>query len=272
MKQLLAGFLLACTLPAFSVHAALPRHAPVPGGIAVIGLDTPQTAYYRGQRVMVLRDGNRHYAVVGIPLDAAPGMHRLSGDPAGQRLLATFEVRDKAYPEQHITIRNRRKVQPSAADLERIRRERKRIDAAFRHWRDQPPRLPFLLPVTGRQSSAFGLRRFFNGLPRKPHSGLDIAAPRGTPVQAPADGIVVDTGDYFFNGKSVFIDHGQGLVTLYCHLDRIDVESGQRVRRGEIIGTVGSTGRATGPHLHWSVSLNDARIDPALFLPPAERE
>ncbi len=250
-----------------ATRAALPHHDPVPGGIAVIPLSQSMPAYYRGQRVMVLAQGPRHYAVVGIPLDATPGMHRLSRDVAGEEPLASFEVQPKDYPQQHITIEDRRKVEPNAEDLRRIRAERQRIVRAFRSWREGvTPRMPFLRPVEGRQSSAFGLRRFFNGLPRKPHSGLDLAAPRGTPVKAPADGVVIDTGDYFFNGKSVFIDHGQGLVTLYCHLDEIKVQPGQSVRRGEIIGTVGSTGRATGPHLHWSVSLNDARVNPELFL------
>ena len=129
-----------------------------------------------------------------------------------------------------------------------------------------PDSLRMALPVSGRESSPFGLRRYFNEQPRKPHSGLDIAAPEGTPVLAPAGGRVIDTGEYFFNGNTVFLDHGQGLVTMYCHLHEIRVEAGQTVQEGETLGTVGRTGRATGPHLHWGVSLNDARVDPRLFL------
>ncbi|MFQ5487357.1 MAG: peptidoglycan DD-metalloendopeptidase family protein [Gammaproteobacteria bacterium] len=262
--------LILLLLLALPVQAALPHHQPVPGGVAVIALEgnphPPRTVYYQGRRVMILEEGGHPYAVVGIPLATKPGMQRLSRDAAGKMVIASFEVRDKAYQTQHITIKDRRKVEPNAEDLRRIRREKQRIVSAFRVWSMHPVGLPLLLPVNGEQSSSFGLRRFFNGLPRKPHSGMDIAAPKGTPVRAPADGVVVDTGNYFFNGNSVFIDHGQGLVTMYCHLDRIAVHKGQTVQRGELVGAVGATGRVTGPHLHWSVSLNNARVDPALFL------
>jgi murein DD-endopeptidase MepM/ murein hydrolase activator NlpD len=179
----------------------------------------------------------------------------------------TFTVRPKEYEAQHLAIKNKRLVEPNARDLKRIAREQQLIRRAFHTWTERPqPPLRFGLPARGRLSSGFGLRRFFNNLPRAAHGGLDIAAPVGTPVVAPAPGVVIETGNYFFNGNTVFLDHGQGLVTMYNHLHRIAVKNGLRVARGQKIGEIGMTGRVTGPHLHWSVSLNDARVDPSLFL------
>jgi murein DD-endopeptidase MepM/ murein hydrolase activator NlpD len=273
--KILPGVVSLLLLPILTVAATLPRPNPVPGGVAVVPLEadpsTPPTVYYNGHRVMVLQHEKQWVAVVGLPLTTRSGVHTLRVR-LGTRLAqtASFTVQDKRYAVQHITLKNRRMVNPSADDLRRIVREKTRIKAALAYWSESAPRnLEFLLPVAGTISSPFGLRRYFNNQPRKPHSGLDIAAPQGTPVRAAAPGRVIDTGNYFFNGKTVFLDHGQGLVTMYCHLDRIEVEPGQQVARGEVIGAVGMTGRVTGPHLHWSVSLNRAMVDPALFLPSA---
>jgi murein DD-endopeptidase MepM/ murein hydrolase activator NlpD len=125
---------------------------------------------------------------------------------------------------------------------------------------------PFIKPVSGVTSSPFGHRRILNDQPRSPHSGLDIAASTGTPVAAPAPGTVTITGEFYFNGNTVFLDHGQGLITMYCHLSEIKVTEGTQIERGEILGLVGATGRVTGPHLHWSVSLNGHRVDPELAI------
>jgi murein DD-endopeptidase MepM/ murein hydrolase activator NlpD len=217
----------------------------------------------------VLQHEKRWVAVVGIPLAAVPGVHTLQVQHGTKPVqTASFTVHNKQYAVQHITLKDKRLVTPSAAELERIAQEKVRIDAALAHWSETGVRnLDFLQPAAGELSSPFGLRRFFNGEPRQPHSGLDIAAPQGAPVHAPAAGRVVDTGNYFFNGNTIFLDHGQGLITMYCHLERIDVTPGQDIVRGEVIGAVGMTGRATGPHLHWSVSLNRTMVDPILFLP-----
>jgi len=180
-----------------------------------------------------------------------------------------FEVAPKEYAVQQL------KVPPSQVNLSpedeaRVARESEKVRAALDAFSaEAPATLRLAAPVPGRRSSSFGLRRMFNGESRKPHSGMDIAAPTGTPIKAPLAGRVVDVGNYFFNGNDVLIDHGQGLVTMYCHLSKIRVEVGQHLTQGEVLGDVGATGRVTGPHLHWGVSLNGAMVDPALFLAPA---
>lgn len=269
-------WLLLCIFwqASFTVHALeLPRLEPVPGGLTLVTLpDQPQPpkAWFQGKPLLVLQQDQHWQALVGIPLGVKAGTQQLQvSDADGKRRSIPFTVQDKAYETQYITIKDKRKVSPNQQDLERIGRESKRINQALEQFSGQAPESLLLeLPVQGELSSPFGLRRYFNKQPRKPHSGLDIAAAQGTPIQAPAAGRVIDTGDFFFNGNTVFLDHGHGLVTMYCHMHRIDVEPGQWVKRGEVIGAVGKTGRATGPHLHWGVSLNDARVDPGLFLRP----
>lgn len=257
------------------LHAAsLPHVEPVPGGIAVIplensGTETP-SAYFNGQRVMVLKNEQQWLAIVGIPLGTPPGTQSLQVQTSpNQQSHQAFVINDKQYATQRLTIKDKRKVEPAPEDLKRIDRENRVMNAAFAAWREQADiPLQFDLPTDGPLSSPFGLRRIFNGQPRNPHSGLDVAAPAGSAVHAPAPGRVVAVGNYFFNGNTVLIDHGQGLVTMYCHMQKILVKKGQMLARGDMIGAVGQTGRATGPHLHWSVSLNNARVDPMLFLSP----
>ncbi len=267
------SFLLAST---FTYAQPLPKESRVPGGIAIIpltGLNSsiaPST-WYKGNRVMVIpskgtqySDKSRWIAIAGIPLSAkADKKQHLKADTTS----FYFDVKDKAYKAQYLTIKNKRHVEPDPEDIKRWRTEKAKMLAAYKSWSTPPqPTVQFSLPAKGPYSSPFGLKRFFNKQPRNPHSGLDIAAPQGAPITAPATGIVVDTGDYFFNGNTVIVDHGFGLTTMYCHMSKIDVKIGDRVNTGDRLGAIGKTGRVTGPHLHWSVSLNNTRVDPILFL------
>jgi murein DD-endopeptidase MepM/ murein hydrolase activator NlpD len=269
----LACALVGLALAPLAVSAAylLPRESSVPGGVHLERLE------YRGsatpavdvdvRRAMVVQDGTGWVAVIGIPLSSPLGTRSVVVHDGDGRQQLEFSVGEKIYASQSLKVAPRQ-VNLSREDLARVNRERVIIDAALSHWSDEQPqslRLP--QPVPGTRSSSFGMRRIFNGESRNPHTGMDIAAPAGTPVRAPIAGTVLDTGEFFFNGNTVFVDHGRGLVSMYCHLSAIDVKTGQRVAAGDRLGAVGMTGRATGPHLHWGLSLNRAWVDPELFVP-----
>ena len=269
--NLLVGALL-CLVSNAAGAVEWPQARLAPGGVALVdlgnGAEAPR-ASFGGVPVMVVRDGKGWRAVVGLPLAAAPGAARVTLTHAdGRETDAPFVIQAFRYAEQRLKVAPGQ-VDLSKEDLARYERESahlKRIAAT--HTPSVPESLRLASPVPGPRSSSFGLRRVFNGQSRNPHSGMDIAAPQGTLVVAPATGRVIDTGNYFFNGNTVWLDHGAGLLTMYCHLSTIDVKVGDPVAAGAPIGTVGMTGRATGPHLHWSVSLNRAMVDPALLLTP----
>ena len=272
MKNRLLSFLIStCLAIAFSFVNAneLPDELNAPGGVVIIPInskDRPKAFFY-DKRVLVIGESQNWKAIIGIPLKIELGEHKLKVVSNGVEANYLFEVVGKAYEAQYLTIKNKRQVNPNKEDMLRITRERKLISKAKINWReiDNVP-LRFIKPAKGPFSSSFGLRRFFNNQPRNPHSGLDIAAETGTPIVAPAAGIVTNAGDYFFNGKTVFLDHGQGLITMYCHMDNISVEEGDIVDVNDLLGTIGSTGRVTGAHLHWSVILNNTTVEPLLFL------
>jgi len=239
---------------------------PVPGGVAVVDLGSSAAApkaTYQGKPVLVVKEQANWLAIVGIALTVKPGNERIS---SGGRNLP-FIVGYKQYPEQRITLKNKSQVNPAPAQLKRIEAELAVQIKAYRSFSpNQPSNLVLDKPVNGPLSSKFGVRRFFNGEERNPHSGLDFAVPAGTPIKTPAAGKVILVGNYFFNGNTVFVDHGQGFISMFCHMSKIDVSVGQPLARGAVVGKVGATGRATGPHMHWNVSLNDARVDPAIFI------
>jgi len=249
----------------------LPRSVPVPGGVAVVKLGpagTPPRARFDGERVMVAGQPSEWLAVVGIPLSAQAGRKLPLRVERKGRAPETIlvAVAPKEYATQHLTVKPEQ-VDLSPQDLARYERERAHLaNVRKTYTATAPASLLLVNPCDGERSNSFGKRRFFNGQPRSPHNGMDIAAPEGTPIVAAGAGRVLDVGDYFFSGHTITLDHGRGFLTLYAHLSAVEVQQGAPVAAGSPIGRVGATGRVTGPHLHLSVFLNAVAVDPELFL------
>jgi murein DD-endopeptidase MepM/ murein hydrolase activator NlpD len=248
----------------------LPHSLVVPGGIARIGLGaSAQRPVARSGDVplLVLGSAQGWTALAGIPLSAEPGPAQITVQlPGAEPRTIGYTIRPKQYAVQRLKVDPKR-VELSPEDAARAEREHVHLAEVMATFsQPEPQTLAMRAPVPGRRSSSFGLRRVFNGQSRAPHSGMDIAAGMGTPVAAPLAGRVIDTGDYFFSGNAVWLDHGGGLLTLLCHLSAIDVKVGDTLRAGDHLGKVGATGRVTGPHLHFGVVLNRVSVDPALFL------
>lgn len=268
---------LTLLVPTLIVALALPTsfaqtaaNTTVPGGVYAWSAPNGASNIRFGNKPVLVINTT---ALVGIPINQPLGSATLSYTHKDQQQTHTFEVVDKRYTEQRITLKNQEMVTPNPKQLQRIREEGTRQRKIYAQV-TAPLDLTngFTMPLEGVTTSEYGHRRFFNDQPRSPHSGLDIAAPTGTPIIAPAAATVALVDDLYYNGKSVFLDHGQGLITMYCHLSEQSVKTGDLVNQNQVIGLVGATGRVTGPHLHWSVSLNGYRIDPLAFRAALARE
>ena len=264
--------LLLALLPSLALANIALDNTPVPGGVAVVEFSTnhahPKVTYGEIPIYVQKLTGGRYQALIGIPLMAKPGTKYLNVQDFSKRKVY-FEVLPQQYEEQHITLSGSKKkyVEPDPDHIKRITGERQTLGKARTTYSNKALSLgKFKRPVEGITTGSFGLKRFYNNQPRRAHTGVDYAAKLGTPVQAPASGQVILIGEFFFNGKTVFIDHGMGLISVYIHLDKILVEQGQALKQGDVIGHIGQTGRATGPHLHWGIYLNQTAVNPNLFL------
>jgi murein DD-endopeptidase MepM/ murein hydrolase activator NlpD len=246
--------------------------AAAQGGVARVRLGKAAQApkaYLDGRRLLVRRERGEWVALAGIPL-SAKARSKLPVEVAyadGRREVRSVRVAEKKYLTQHLTVPPDQAVLPDE-QLPRYEQEREHLRQVSQTFTEEgPASLALLQPVEGRRSGSFGLRRIVNDMARNPHTGLDIVAPEGTSIRAAAPGRVIDTGDYLFLGRTLVLDHGQGLLSLYAHLSAVDAAAGDTVAAGATIGKVGTTGRVTGAHLHFAVYLNAVAVDPAIFLP-----
>ncbi|MCC5792542.1 MAG: peptidoglycan DD-metalloendopeptidase family protein [Legionellaceae bacterium] len=271
LQPLLLSFvLLLFTNLALAQELKLPENHAVNGGLTIIPVNMKQKpeVSFNDKDIIVLPSfkANQWLLLVGIPLSTQSPIQELKVKKPVKGTIP-FHISEKHYPTQRLTISNQRKVDPYAQDRARIEQEKKEQAKLFAQYTERNPfKEGFIAPSRGPISSLFGLKRVYNNQERDPHSGLDIASPQGDPIIATNGGTVVSAKDYFFTGNTVIIDHGMGLFSLYAHLDSFDVKTGDTVQQGQLLGKVGSTGRVTGPHLHWSMIVNQTLVDPLLFV------
>lgn len=262
--------LLFLPAPTTAFAGTLSLNGPLIQGGLVIGQTEPGAkASMDGKPVRVDAAG---VFLIGFGRDAAAQARLLIEHADGSRIEKELKVAARAYPVQRIDGLPERQVTPPPADMSRIQDDSLRIAEVRRLDSDRRGFASgFMWPVEGLVSGVFGSQRILNGKPRRPHNGVDVVAPKGAPVVACADGVVALVHqDMFFTGRTVLIDHGHGLMSAYAHLDDIRVKAGERVAKGARIGSVGRTGRVTGPHLHWGVSLFGTHLDPALLVGPMQ--
>lgn len=235
-------------------------------GEIVVGKATAgQTVYLNGDKLLTTADGK---FLLAFGRDEINTQKLQVADTLGGGANYEFAVAPGEWDIQNITGVPPRKVTPSETDMAAIQLEGKVVGAALKGVEDNAAWLSgFIRPVEGRISGKFGGQRIMNKIPKNPHRGMDIAAKEGTPIKASADGkVVLAYPDLFYSGNVVIIDHGFGLQTIYAHMKEMKVKRGDTVKQGDIIGTVGKTGRVTGPHLHWGASLRDVRFNPQSLL------
>jgi len=216
--------------------------------------------------VRVAADGR---FLLGFSRDAPASMSLVDRDARGNRGVRELSIAQRTYDVQRIDGLPQEKVEPNEDDLKRIKAEQQRINAARARDTELPHAFEdFAWPAIGPISGVYGSQRILNGQPRRPHFGVDVAAPAGTPLKAPSGGIVsLADPDLFFTGGTLMIDHGHGLSSIFAHMQKVDVKEGDKLARGALVGALGGTGRATGPHLHWGIYLFATPLDPQLLVP-----
>ena len=239
-----------------------------PGGIYIQEINSRQFNLgldYKGERVPTVQKNNKFYMIFGIPHSYNDNTEMAKLGYNGGHFIINPVSKKRTYGEQYIRI-SKKYTEPSKSNIERILKEKYELDNIKKKWVLKDFDTDFILPVIGTISGQFGTRRFYNGKEGNFHNGVDFAANIGTHIVSPSSGVVLMTGDFFYNGKFVYIDHGMNAKSIFIHMDETTVKVGDVVKKGELIGYVGNTGKSTGPHLHWSLTLNAVYVDPMIFV------
>jgi murein DD-endopeptidase MepM/ murein hydrolase activator NlpD len=263
-------FLLSSLYPVQSVSLASDYNHTYPGGIIAKEIshkEYEQDLFLNGNRLVRWRNDDNFYLIYGIPYDTETGQNNFKVTDKDYKILKNINinVKDKEFKIQKIKV-NKKYVEPSKKSIEKIKKDKFKLTNARKIWLNNNPDLDFIPPAKGIITGVFGTKRFYNGIEGRYHNGYDIAADIGTPILAPSSGKIILTGDFFFNGKTIYLDHGRGLKSIMIHLNEIFVKDNDYVKKGQIIGTIGTTGKSTGPHLHWSVLMNNTYVDPEMLL------
>lgn len=241
-----------------------------PGGIYITEISAAeynQDLLIDGQKILKWNKDNKFYVLYGLSYHLKTEQHSFEIKNKDGVVLREIGINivQKNFRTQKINV-NKKYTEPTDKILEKIKKDRTKLVKARKIWFENNPDMEFILPVKGITTGIFGTKRFYNGVEGNYHNGFDIAADTGTPIVAPSSGKITLTGNFFYNGKSIILDHGRGLKSIMIHLDEILVEENQYVEKGQIIGKVGTTGKSTGAHLHWSVLVNNTYIDPELLI------
>ena len=240
----------------------------IQGGIHLHEINkTEYTDGYKldNKRLLTIKRNNKFYLIYGIPYKTPIGPVNLNITSLISKKGIKFTIKEKVFHRQDISV-SKKYTEPSKKDLQRIIKEKDIISEYRTAWSSKDPDINFIYPVEGTITGIFGTQRYYNGKKGRYHNGIDIAGPINEPIVAPSSGKVLLTGDYFYNGKFVYIDHGKGLLSIFIHLNEINTTQGKFIKKGDVIGKIGTSGRSTGPHVHWSVMLNQNYIDPMIFL------
>lgn len=260
---------VSTTVPPLTVTASSPTARP--GDVVVLtigGANASDTVRVHAfdHDLPSFASAGKHRTLIGVDLDVRPGIHSIAIAAGERRTTYTLRVTRRVFAIRRLTV-DPAFVNPPESERPRIEREREQLDRLWKTWTSEKLwQGTFEAPVPEPANSAFGTRSILNGEPRSPHGGADFPSPAGTPIKSPNAGRVVLADALYYTGNTVVVDHGLGLYSLFAHMTEMQVHAGDAVKTGEVLGTVGSTGRVTGPHLHWAVRLNGARVDPVAVL------